>query len=198
MDLMPLNVLDGLIIVTLGWNFVRGFNKGFVEEIISITGIILDIYISYLFAHPVAKFIVSKSQPQTGEVVVSGLLIFLILFLITKYIAFSVNRLVNKTNLGFINHILGFLFGIFRGILICSLVVFVVSVVAPNSYLVKKSSLGGIAVPVMDRIIHYLPMKHRNEDPIIRKWRIARETLWKNFIFKRYLKGGKFPLKLQR
>ena len=44
MNLPPFNVLDGLIVITLGWNFIRGFNKGFIEEILSLTGIVISLF----------------------------------------------------------------------------------------------------------------------------------------------------------
>jgi membrane protein required for colicin V production len=166
MNLTTLNALDGLIIVTLGWNFVRGFNKGIVEEIISIAGIGLSIFLAYQLSYPTAKFLLK--HPDKIQTFLIGTSIFAISFLITKYVAFSINKKVNQTSLGIINNILGFLFGIVRGILISSIIVFAVASISPNSFLIKRSSLGGIAVPVINKIIQALPLKHKKEDPFLK------------------------------
>jgi len=194
MDLTTLNVLDGLIIVTLAWNFIRGFNKGFVEEVISIIGIVISIYASYKLAAPFAGLITRKAE--LGEVVLSGVFLFLIFFLITKYVAFYINKRVHRSSLGFLNNILGFLFGIIRGVIISSIFVFGVAVASPQSYLIKKSSLGGLAVPVVDRALKILPLKQKKEDPLLKRWRKAEGILWKNFVFRKQLEkvvGGAPP-----
>jgi len=65
-NLLTLNSLDGLIIVTLGWNFIRGFTKGIVEEVISIAGIGLNVYLAYHLSYPIAKFLMGcPTKKQT-------------------------------------------------------------------------------------------------------------------------------------
>jgi len=191
-NLTTLNALDGLIIVTLGWNFVRGFNKGIVEEVISITGIGLSVYLAYHLSYPAAKLLIK--HPTKIQTFLMGVSVFSVLFLVTKYVAFSVNKRINQTSLGIANNVLGFLFGIVRGILISSVIVFGIASVSPNSFLIKRSSLGGLAVPVINRIIGTLPLKHKKEDPFLKNWQTSEKTLWKNFVFRKYLeKRGKPP-----
>ncbi len=186
MNLTTLNVLDGLIIVILGWNFIRGFNKGFVEEVISVAGLALSIYLSYQLATPVASLIVSR--PDQTSTIVTGILLFGTMFVVTKYVAFYLNRKLNETGLGVINNILGFLFGVLRGWLLASVFVFLIATLAPDSYLIKKSSLGGMAVPVIDKVVNILPLRNRKSDPLLRNWERARGTLWRNFILNKHLK----------
>ena len=190
-NLSTLNVLDGLIIIILGWNLIRGFNKGFIEEILSITGIILSIYLSYQLATPVASLVVKKADQTTT--LISGIFLFSILFFLTKYIAFHLNKKLNETALGILNNILGFLFGIVRGWLLASVAVFLVAALSPDGYLIKRSSLGGLAVPLIDQIVNILPMKNKKNDPLLKNWKRAEKTLWKNFILRKYLKGENSP-----
>lgn len=187
MNLTTLNVLDGLIIIILGWNLIRGFNKGFIEEIISITGIIISLYAAYLFAPQVARLLVSR--PDQTTVIVSGIFIFLISFVISKYIAFHINRKVNETAIGIVNNVLGFFFGIIRGWILASIAVFLIAVLTPDGYLIKKSSLGGLAVPVIDKSLQFLPLKNKKNDLILKNWFKAEKFLWKNFALKKYIKG---------
>ncbi len=172
-----MNVLDALIIVILGWNLIRGFNKGFVEEVVSLIGIAASLVLSYKLAPIVANFLVNKPDPQT--MVLTGFFIYLIFFAVAKYVAFLIERRTKNSPFGRLNSLLGFFFGIFRGILLASIVVFVVAIVSPDSYLIKKSSLGGLSVPIIDKTLKVLDGKV--EKHWRKNWQIARTYLIKNF-----------------
>ncbi len=172
-----MNVLDALIIVILGWNLIRGFNKGFVEEVVSLIGIAASLVLSYKLAPIVANFLVNKPDPKT--MVLTGFFIYLIFFAVAKYVAFLIERRTKDSPFGRLNSLLGFFFGIFRGILLASIVVFAVAIVSPDSYLIKKSSLGGLSVPIIDKTLKVLDGKV--EKHWRKNWQIARTYLIKNF-----------------
>ncbi|WP_457677670.1 CvpA family protein [Thermovibrio sp.] len=172
-----LNVLDALIIVILGWNIIRGFNKGFVEEVISLIGIGASIYAAYRLAPTVTKYLVKN--PDSTTLALTGFFIYLICFFISKYLAYLIEGKVAETSLGALNRLLGFLFGVVRGLVISAIVVFLVALVSPKSYLIKKSSLGGITVPVVDEAFKVFDGKV--EKSWKKSWKAARERLIKNF-----------------
>jgi len=176
MNIHPLNVLDGLIIITIGWNFLRGFNKGFVEEILSLVGIFASIAVAFYFSPLLAKQLLHLED--SSSVVVTGVALYFISFLIFKYVALLLNSKLAKTSLGFLNNVLGLLFGIFRGYAISAIIVLGVALLAPESYLIKKSYLGGIAVPLIDRVLPLIPEKARED--IEGNWQTARNYLWGN------------------
>jgi len=178
MNLPSLNVLDGLIVITFGWNFIRGFNKGFVEEIFSLIGIVISLLLALKFSHHIANLLLSTEQPDSIAIIVVGFGIYLISFLIFRYFTFNINKQFQKTPFGMFNNLLGFLFGIFRGISIASIFVLGIAFVAPGSCLIKKSYLGGLTVPVIDTAIAFIPKKTQRE--LEDKWKIARSYLIKN------------------
>ena len=190
---MALNVLDGLIIIILGWNLIRGFNKGLIEEILSIIGIIVSIYLAYTFAPQVTKILVNR--PDQAITIISGILLFVFSFAVSKYVALYVNKKINETPMGILNNLLGFLFGIIRGWLLASIAVFLVAILTPDGYLIKRSTLGGLAIPVVEKSLQYLPLKNKKQDPILKNWFKAEKFLWKNFIFRKYVERGKVPQK---
>lgn len=177
MTLHPLNALDALILIILGWNVVRGFNKGLVEEVISIVGVVISIVIAFRFSHVVAGIFLKDLTVQT--VFLSGIVLYTVSFFVFKYVAFVVNRKFSQSVWGILNNLLGFLFGIVRGIVIASLFVVAVSFVAPESYLIKRSFLGGMCVPVIDFAVRKLPQK--TKEKLLPKWKIARVILLKNW-----------------
>jgi len=175
--LTTLNVLDALLIVIIGWNLIRGFNKGFIEEVVSLIGIAVSLILAYRLAPVVANYLVNSPDPTT--MVLTGVFIYLIFFIIAKYIAALIESKVAESSLGVLNNILGFFFGIFRGILIASIVVFMVAIVSPDGYLIKRSSLGGIAVPIIDKTLEILDGKV--EKHWRKNWEVARVYLIRNF-----------------
>ncbi len=176
MNVHPLNVLDAAILLIMGWNVLRGFNKGFVEEILSITGIIISILVALRLSYPVASML---AVVGSGEVVAIGFVIYLISFLIFKYFAYYINAKFAKGNLGVVNNVLGFLFGILRGIILSALFVLFLGSLIPNSYLVKKSYLGGFLVPISDELIAYFPKTNLTKEATD-NWKLARKFLLEN------------------
>ena len=177
MTLHPLNVLDALILITLGWNIVRGFNKGFVEEIISVAGIFVSAFLAFRFAHVLAGIFVSNLTPQV--VIFTGVLIFGLSFVFFKYVAYKIDSLLSETVLGILNNFLGFLFGVVRGLVISSLLVAFIAFTAPQSYLIKKSYLGGACVPIVDYVVSKLPEETKKR--ILPRWEVARSFLLENW-----------------
>ncbi|WP_457568110.1 CvpA family protein [Desulfurobacterium sp.] len=176
MNIHPLNLLDALLVIIIGWNFFRGFNKGVIEEIISIVGIVISVFIAVKSAHTVAARLVH--DPDAPVIIMTGFVIYGILFLISKYIAFTLNSLYSKGFLGLINNILGFIFGIFRGLILASIFLLLVGATMPDSYLIKTSYLGGFLTPVTNTIISMLPEKARKK--VDKNWKIAEAILLKN------------------
>ncbi|TCK06661.1 CvpA family protein [Phorcysia thermohydrogeniphila] len=186
MNLHPLNVLDGLVIIILGWNFVRGFNKGFIEEVVSVVGLVLSaaaaVFVSPLVVNEITKYV---NYPIPVYSV--AIFIFFSTYVIFKFLASFINSKFNGGFVGFMNNFLGVVFGVLRGYVIASLVVAFISFVAPESYLIKKSFLGGITVPLIDKVLSYVPENLRGG--FEERWMVARGYLWEN-IKKWKEKGG--------
>jgi len=175
--LSTLNVLDALILVILGWNVIRGFNKGFVEEILSLIGIVISIVLAYKLAPIVALKLAGKNDTLT--LALSGFFIYLAFFFIFKFIAFQFEKRASESSLGLLNNVLGFFFGIFRGLLISAIIVFFVAIISPDGYLIRRSSLGGLTAPIIDKTIEILDGKV--EESWRKNWKIAEVYLKKNF-----------------
>ncbi|MEO2068032.1 MAG: CvpA family protein [Desulfurobacteriaceae bacterium] len=186
MNIPQLNALDAVILVALLWNIIRGFSKGVIEEIMSILGIIISIVLALNLHRPVATLLLKTENYDPSAGIIVGFVIYLVSFLIFKYIAFNLTKLIKLTPLGIFNNILGLLFGIVRGLAIASIFVLGTAMVSPENYLIKKSHLGGITVPLIDKAISLMPKSTREH--LEENWSIAREYLLENF--KEWIKNG--------
>jgi membrane protein required for colicin V production len=172
------NILDGLILVILAWNLLRGISKGFVEELFSIAGFVISAAAAFKLAPIVAKYLLK--YPTQSALVITGLFIYFIFYAIFRYIAVTVEKRISESSAGFINSLLGFIFGLLRGLLMASVAVFVVAAVSPNGYLIRESTLGGLTVPFIDATLKVVG--DRIDERWKENWQIARENLVRNFL----------------
>jgi membrane protein required for colicin V production len=121
-----MNYIDIIIIVILGFSMVRGFMNGLVKEVASLAALILGIWGAIRFSSFTAGKLYDYFD-MTGKYVgiISFLITFGIIVIIIHFIGLLVDKLMEAVALGFINKLLGIAFGLFKSVIIMS-VVFVV------------------------------------------------------------------------
>lgn len=113
--------VDIIFIIPLLWGAVVGFKKGLVLELASLVGLVLGIY----GAIKISDYTAEKLK-QYVEITQEwlGLISFLITFVLIVFAVFLAARLLNKAlklvALGFVNRVLGLLFGTLKFALIIS------------------------------------------------------------------------------
>ena len=113
--------IDIIFIIPLLWGAVMGFKKGLVLELASLVGLFLGIYGSIKFSDFTAEKLVQYVD-ITKEWL--GLISFLVTFVLIVFGVFLAARILNKAlklvALGFVNRVLGLLFGTLKFALIIS------------------------------------------------------------------------------
>ncbi len=97
---MPQATIDYIIISLLLIGFIFGFKSGFIQKVFSFAGFIIAILGAFTFSPRVRPFLVQYFDliPSTA-VIVSFILVFLIIILITKLIINFIRP--KKISLGF-------------------------------------------------------------------------------------------------
>jgi membrane protein required for colicin V production len=121
-----MNYIDIIIIVILGFSMVRGFMNGLVKEVASLAALILGIWGAIRFSSFTAGRLYDYFD-MTGQYVgiISFLITFGVIVIIIHFIGLIVDKLMDAVALGFVNKLLGIAFGLFKSVLIMS-VIFVV------------------------------------------------------------------------
>lgn len=121
-----MNYIDFIIIIILVFSLVRGFIAGLVKELASLAALILGIW----GAIKLSAFTAGKLYDyfdMTGRYV--GIIAFIITFLLIvvaiHFVGIIADRFIDAISLGFLNRLLGIVFGVFKTALILS-VIFVV------------------------------------------------------------------------
>jgi membrane protein required for colicin V production len=125
-----MNYIDIIIIIALGFAMVRGFINGLVKEVASLAALILGIWGAIRFSSFTAEKLYDYFD-LTGKYVgiISFLVTFGIIVVIIHFIGVLVDKLVDAVALGFINRLLGIVFGLFKSVLIMSVVLVVLNAV---------------------------------------------------------------------
>ena len=136
-----MNWVDAIIVVILILSLVMGFINGLVKEVASLVALILGIWGAIRFSAFTAEKLYDYFD-MTGRYV--GIIAFLITFgiivVIIHFIGILADKVVNAAALGFVNRILGIVFGLLKSILIMSVFFVILNAVdARRSFLPKET-----------------------------------------------------------
>jgi membrane protein required for colicin V production len=136
-----MNWLDAVIVVILILGLVNGFINGFVKEVASLAALILGIWGAIKFSTFTAGKLYDYFD-MTGRYV--GIIAFLVTFgiivVIIHFIGILADKIVNAASLGFINRILGIVFGLLKSVLIMSVVFVILNAIeVRHSFLPRKT-----------------------------------------------------------
>lgn len=152
---MAINYFDIFVIITMAFFFIKGAYSGFFEEVSGIAAIILSIFLIRMYGSPVANFIGRYSSSSFNYpfaiviIVVGG-------FLLVSAVARLFGKIMQVTFTGWINRILGALFGIVKGVLLTGIVAFLLSWFLRNDPLVTGSQTMPYLLDIMGKVVDFV------------------------------------------
>jgi membrane protein required for colicin V production len=122
-----MNYLDILLLCLVGLLVLNGIRKGFIISLASLIALILGIWVAVHFSGFISSWLVKTFHPTgTWLSVLSFTLTFLLVVIGVMILAKLLEKVVKTVGLGLVNRILGGLFGLFKGILIVTVLLFIV------------------------------------------------------------------------
>ncbi len=138
---MTINLLDIIILVPLmlfAWN---GYKKGLIIEIASLAALVLGLYMAFFFSDFAAQMLNDLFDMDQKYVAVFA---FLLTFIAVLFLVLTVGKIVQKfvdiLLLGFLNKLAGAVFGMLKGALLISILIFVINYFDFGSYLFKQEA----------------------------------------------------------
>ncbi|TPV35065.1 CvpA family protein [Paucihalobacter ruber] len=130
-------VIDIVLGVLLLFGLVRGLMKGLFVEIASLLALIFGIYGAIHFSNYAAELLSSKFDWDEQYIKIAAFAItFVIIVLVISLVGKALTKLADFAALGWINKLLGAVFGLLKMALICSVILIVLDRmnidVAPN------------------------------------------------------------------
>ncbi len=137
-----MNWIDAIIVIILILAAVRGFINGFVKEVASLLALILGIWGAIKFSSFTAEKLYDYFD-LTGKYV--GIMAFIITFILIviaiHFLGMLVDKLMKAIALGFVNRLVGIVFGVLKSVLIMSVIFVVLNAVDSHRHFLPKDKI---------------------------------------------------------
>ena len=121
-----MGTLDILLLLCFIPALVRGIQKGFVEQVVSIVSIFVGAWLAYRFAGPLGASL--KEFLSVDQKVIS-VISFALIVILSVFLLHLLGQLLSKTlslaSLGLLNRLLGIVFALLKAALVIGLIIFV-------------------------------------------------------------------------
>ncbi len=139
---MTINLLDIIIIIPLLWFGYNGYKKGLIIELTTLAAFILGLYFAFFFSDFTAELLQKYfTIDQKYMAAISFIVTFIAILFIVLAIGKILEKLINVLLLGFLNKLAGGLFGILKGALFLSIIIFIINYFDPNHHIIKKDAI---------------------------------------------------------
>ncbi|MBU0995781.1 MAG: CvpA family protein [Proteobacteria bacterium] len=160
-----MNPLDMIIVVIMAFCLIRGLFRGFVKEISSIIGVMAGYYAAYTYYPDLSDYL--SGLMSSGKIymnVLSFLVLFCGIYLIISLLGVLIKFIMKIAYLGWVDRILGTLFGGIKGILIVSVILIGLATLLPrDTSLIRTSVLSKHVAKVSVVMIRAVPDEMKRE-----------------------------------
>lgn len=142
--------IDIIFAAFLGFFVILGVFKGFFREILGFAGILGGIFFSIIGFGPLSAVLINRFPDIPGIVwsVVSFIIIFSAVYVLSRVLANLLSRLSQKIYLGWLNRLLGGTIGGLKGALIISFVLLIIGFLPVQSTLNNIRNNSGLYDPL--------------------------------------------------
>jgi membrane protein required for colicin V production len=144
-DLFSLTFFDWLLIVILAWSTITAFLRGIVLELFSIGGLIAGILLACWNYQHLASLLAPLTKHIFTSTAGGDLLAFLVIAIGVMLLSLLAGKFIRRTahtiGLGLFDRIIGALFGLVRGCLLCIAILTASTAFLPHSTQIANSRL---------------------------------------------------------
>jgi membrane protein required for colicin V production len=137
-----MNLLDGVLLVILGYCLIRGIFRGLIKELSAIIGVLGGYYTAYTYYPAIARQLARWISNPGYLNIISFLLLFMAVFWIVSIAGVVLKYLMNIAFLGWTDRISGALFGALKAMLINVVLILVLTTFLPRNASIIRDSRG--------------------------------------------------------
>lgn len=135
-----MNPIDILIIAITAYSLVMGIFRGIVRELSSLVGAIVGFFLANAFYTGISKYMSEWISDKDYLNILSFLVLFSIVFIVFNLAGVIIKYLLKKTELNWIDRILGAVLGFLKGALVVSVLLLVLTTfLMPGAPVLKGS-----------------------------------------------------------
>jgi membrane protein required for colicin V production len=136
-----MNILDYILLGFVALLVIRGFLKGFIISLATLAGLILGIYAAVYFSGIMSGFLVEKFHTSgTWLPILSFSLTFLVVLIAVILIGKLVEKAAESLKLSLLNKFAGALFGLMKGVIIASILLFIIGSIDSHDKLIPPKT----------------------------------------------------------
>lgn len=127
---MSFSALDIVFAILIFLFSIRCFFRGFITELMSVASLVLGLLAAFLFHKPASAFVMEKWLPNSAILadIIATAALFLIVFIAIKILEHVIQDIISAVNLGGIDRFIGLIFGFAEGVLLVTLIVWLISI----------------------------------------------------------------------
>lgn len=135
-------ILDIIIGIALIASIITGIVKGLIKEISVIIGIMFGFYIASQKSPALEQFLFKSRPSSSTHHIISFIIVFVIVLILIYLLGLLLQKAVQLVMLGWLDKILGGIFGFIKGLIIIWIILMLVTTILPNAInIVSKSKL---------------------------------------------------------
>ena len=135
-----MTVLDCIILCLLIIGMVVGFIKGLTKQAFTVLGLILGIILGTLFYKPFADFLrETMNMPDRPASILAFFIILMVVPLICGVLGNLLSKLIHFASLGFLDRILGAVFGILKYLIIMGLLIMLMDMTGFSDKIINRT-----------------------------------------------------------
>jgi membrane protein required for colicin V production len=119
-----MSLLDIIVLAVIVLFGIAGAKRGLLWEICSLIGMAVGLWIPWIFRSQIVDFAAAcfgTSQWRIPATVIAFLFVFSAIYLGFSYLGFLLHKLLEKIFLGWIDHVLGAIIGLIKGVVIVAI-----------------------------------------------------------------------------
>lgn len=145
-----MTTLDVLIMVVFVGAVAIGFMRGIIVQVGSLAAILFAVLLCRLGGMELAQFLSGHEAPDTFQVVLAKVILFIAGYLSVRVIAGLIKRTTHALQLGIVDRLAGVVFSVFEWMLVLSLALNLWLVIKPDPPVERLSTLAnGKAAPAI-------------------------------------------------
>jgi membrane protein required for colicin V production len=138
-----MNSLDLFFIIVLTFFFIRGVFRGFILELTTVVGLVVGYLFAISYISIVTAFLADylPSVPVSVLNIMSFMAIFVATNLFLRFIAGLITKTLRFAMLGWLNKLLGGIFGVCKSVLILSIIVLIIDLIPLGDRILTSSGI---------------------------------------------------------
>ena len=152
-----MNYIDIIIAVLLVAFGIGGWRKGIIIEAATLLGLGLGLYGAFHFSDYTASKLLQYAEIDPKYLhLISFIVTFIVVSVVVNLLGRLLAKIVKTINLGFIDKIGGFLVGVAKGLLICSLLVMLLNVMNLKGVVKDDAKKESVLYPWVEQAVPYV------------------------------------------